>query len=119
MVEVSVIVIKGNKVLLGESSGWGTWDFPRAYLDLNGKSVNHALRRVEEETGLEVELIDESPVLVTNNSSTKENEHYVMKVRHVRGNPDGRANWFDWYKMPPDISSIVKDLTKGYNPFRT
>jgi len=132
-VGLSVIVMdfKKKKVLLGKrlnAHGEGTWAFPGGHLEKWEEFEECARREVKEETGLEVDVFDLSPVAVTNDSFMKENKHYVtlfLRAEYQGGNPEilesnkcEEWRWYSWNKMPKPLFLAVENLIKQeYNPF--
>ena len=77
-VGVGVIIIKGNKVLLGKrknSHGEGSWCFPGGHLEFNESLENCAKREVLEETGVKIKNIRFETI--TNDIFKDEGKHYI------------------------------------------
>ena len=56
---VGVLVVEGNKVLLGKRSGapgGGKWALPSGYIEYEDDFLTTAIREMKEETGLDVEI---------------------------------------------------------------
>jgi ADP-ribose pyrophosphatase YjhB (NUDIX family) len=56
---VSVLVVDGDRVLLGKRGGHpgkGTWSIPSGYVDFEEDFLTTAIREAKEETGLDVEV---------------------------------------------------------------
>lgn len=130
-VGISVIVIKDNKVLLGKrkgSHGEGKWGFPGGHLELFEDYKTCILREIEEETGLDIELIDAVPNAVTNDFFP-EGKHYItlfLRARWVSGIPDFKEKnkcenweWFSWENLPDNLfMPIINLLKQNYDPFK-
>lgn len=128
-VGVGVIVIKGNKVLLGKrknAHGDGTWSFGGGHLEFNEDLETCAKREVHEETGLEVKNIRFATI--TNDRFEKEGKHYItifMIAEHSKGEPQNREpdrldrwEWFEWSKLPKPLFLPIENLLKqNFNPF--
>jgi len=126
---VGVIIIKGNKVLLGKrknSHGKGCWCFPGGHLEFNEEIENCAIREVEEETGIKIKNLKR--VTFTNDIFKKENKHYVTlflvadylsgKVRLKEPEKCEKWKWFKWNKLPSPLFLPIKNLLKqNFNPF--
>ena len=56
---VSILIVEGNRVLLGKRSGnpgKGTWAIPSGYVEYQDSFLETAVREAKEETGLDVEI---------------------------------------------------------------
>jgi 8-oxo-dGTP diphosphatase len=128
-VGVAVIVVKGNRVLLGkrkDSHGAGGWQFPGGHLEFNESIEACAKREVLEETGIHVQHIRFGPF--TNDVFEKDKKHYVTLfviadydsgVAEVL-EPDKCESWewFDWAQFPKPLFLPTQNLLKlGFNPF--
>jgi len=128
-VGVGVIVIKGNKVLLGKrkgSHGAYTWNFPGGHLDFNESVFDCAEREVMEETGIKIKNLKQG--LYTNDIFKKENKHYItvfIIAEYKSGEPKvlepekcEQWNWFYWHNLPKPLFLPFKNLLKQkFNPF--
>jgi len=137
---IGVIVLKDKRILLGKrknSHGDGSWSFPGGHLELWESFSDCALREVKEETGLDIDIINENPMAATNDifkAEKKEDKfirgplHYItlyMKAAHIRGEPTVKEpdkcdewNWCQWGKFPQPLFLPVQNLLKqNYNPF--
>lgn len=127
-VGVGVIVLKGNKVLLGKrknSHGPGTWNFPGGHLDFGETLEDCARREVLEESGVIVKNIRKGPY--TNDFFESEGKHYItifMLADWESGEAeilepdkcDGWA-WFEWDDLPqPRFLPLENLLAEGYSP---
>lgn len=123
-VGVSVLLFKGNKILLGKrlnSHGKGTWGAPGGHLEF-GESVQQcACRELEEETGLVV--TDHNLVNIgyyTNDIFTDENKHYVtlfVSITYWGMEPELREpdkcegwEWFDVNNLPGPLFKPLQNL---------
>jgi 8-oxo-dGTP diphosphatase len=111
-VGLGVIVIKGNKVLLGKrknAHGEGSWSFPGGHLEFGESLKDCAVREVEEEAGIKIKNIRSGPF--TNDIFEKEDKHYTTlfmlsnydsgKVRIMEPEKCEAWEWFEWDKLPP------------------
>lgn len=128
-VGVGVIVLRGNKVLLGKrkgSHGESTWAFPGGHLEWHEMIMNCARREVKEETGLDVLLLNVGHY--TNDIFEKEGKHYVTlyltalsqegEPRVMEPNKCDEWGWFLWGDFPEPLFIPVRNLVRlGYNPF--
>lgn len=127
-VGVSVIVLRGNRVLLGRrlaSHGAGTWQFPGGHLEF-GESIEECARReVLEETGLTVSSLQFGPY--TNDVFAAEGRHYItlfMIAFDLGGMVEVREPhkcaewaWFDWATLPQPLFLPIENLLRsGFSP---
>lgn len=128
---MGVIVLKGNKVLLGKrknAHGDGTWNFPGGHLEF-GESVEIcAKREVLEETGMKIKNLKLGPF--TNDIFKKDGKHYItlfVIAKYASGKPQvlepqkcERWEWFSWDKLPKPLFLPLKNLRKQrFNPFQS
>jgi 8-oxo-dGTP diphosphatase len=122
-VGVAVIVIKDNKYLLGNrknSDGSFHWTIPGGKIEFGESFESCALREVEEESGLKVELIDKSPFAVTNDIFKE--GHFVSlfyRANYKLGEPKIKEpekfkewKWFSLNDIPSPLSPTVQNLLK-------
>ena len=123
-VGVSVIIFKGNEVLMGKRKGAhgpGTWNFPGGKLDYFETIRKCAVRETKEETGLDVKLIENEPITFTEDFF-ETGEHYVtfyMMARYTSGTPTvvesekcEEWEWFNRNKLPKPLFLPVQNLIK-------
>ena len=111
LIGVAVIVVKGNRVLLGKrkgAHGTGTWAFPGGHLEFNESIEDCALREVYEETGLQVKNLRFGPY--TNDIFPAEKKHYVtlfVIADHAYGEPQvkepHKCERWEWSEWPPEL----------------
>ena len=128
-VGVGVVVIKGNKVLLGKrknAHGEGSWCFPGGHLEFNESVEECAVREVREETGIEIKNLRLGPF--TNDVFEKEAKHYVTlfviaeyasgKAKVMEPEKCEKWAWFEWGSLPEPLFLPIQNLLKqGFNPF--
>jgi len=128
-VGVGVIIVKDNKVLLGErknAHGEGTWCFPGGHLEYNESIERCAEREVEEETGIGIKNIRSGPY--TNDIFKGEGKHYITVyciADYDKGDVEikepekcSQWDWFEWDKLPkPLFLPIINLIQTGYSPF--
>jgi 8-oxo-dGTP diphosphatase len=126
-VGVGVIIVKDNKVLMGErknSHGNGSWAFPGGHLEFGESWEECARREVKEETGLNIANIRFGSV--TNDLFVKENKHYItifMIADYIEGEPQvlephkcSGWQWFEWNEMPKPLFLTIENLViQGFN----
>ena len=130
-VGVGVIVIKGNKVLLGKrknAHGEGSWCFPGGNLEFGEELEECAVREVLEEAGIKIRDIRFGTF--TNDIFEKEGKHYVtlfLISNYAYGElvvkePEKCEgwDWFEWKNLPQPLFLPIQNLLKQeFNPFRT
>ena len=128
-VGVGVIVIRNQKVLLGQrrnAHGEGTWNFPGGHLDFGEEIIDCAVRETKEETGLDLENAQVGPI--TNDIFTQEHKHYITIFvigYSTQGEPQVLEphkceswQWFAWDNLPqPLFLPIQHLLEKNFSPF--
>ena len=129
-VGIGVIVIKGNKVLLGKrknAHGEGSWCFPGGHLEFGEELEECAEREVLEEAGIKIR--DIRLRTFTNAIFEKEGKHYVTlflvsdydsgELRVFEPEKCERWEWFDWDNLPQHLFLPIQNLLKQeFNPFR-
>jgi len=118
---IGVIVIDGNKVILGKrknAHGDGSWSFPGGHLEFGESFESCARREVLEETGLHVENIRMHTA--TNDVFKLEHKHYVtifMLAEYVEGTAQVLEphkceswQWFDWNQLPQPLFLPIENL---------
>ena len=123
LVGIAVIVLKGNRILLGKrknSHGTGTWALPGGHLEFNESIEACAAREVLEETGIRIKNLRHGPH--TNDIFKKEGKHYVtlfVVADHDSGTPvvkePRKCEKWEWFEWPPDVQPLflpLKNLLK-------
>jgi 8-oxo-dGTP diphosphatase len=123
-VGVGVIVIRNNKMLLGQrvnAHGNHTYNFPGGHLEFGESIETCAKREVLEETGLKVDKIIVGPF--TNDIFKEENKHYVTifaLCESKTGEPQvmepEKCTGWDWYRLEPSTPASLPPHPK---PFKT
>ena len=78
-------MLKDNKVLLigaRDNKDKLFWSFPKGRQEPNETDIETALRKTKEEVGLDVEIIDISPII--NHNYVSNHYHYRQKLRRAR-----------------------------------
>jgi len=81
-VGVGVIIMRGDKVLLGKrkgSHGSDSWSFPGGHLEMYESFFDCAERETMEETGLKIDVIRELPI-VTNDFLKKKISIMLLSI---------------------------------------
>lgn len=133
-VNLSVILLKEDKVLLGKMKCKGDnilWKFPESYLKYYEYFMPFAAKTLMYQTGLSkkcFEIIDKEPCAVTNDMIIEQNNHFItlyLRAKYKIGNievknPDKCEGWewFYWNELPKDSGVSIRNLLKqGYDPF--
>ena len=128
---IGVIILKEDKILLGKrigNHGYGTWAVPGGHIEQFETLKEAGLRETKEETGLDIELIDEYPIATTNNIFWEERKHTVtlfLRANYIGGTPKitepdkcEKWDWFKWNNLPHPLFIPIRELIKqNYNPF--
>ncbi len=128
---LAVIVMNEKKVLLKKirDNGKEFWDFPTGLLGFREDFGVSALRIVQDETGIVVKVLDDSPVYIINEIPRGLSEHYVTlfilsylghnEFKVMRLEKEGRYRMYLWGCLPNNTSTRIKKLvSQGYNPCR-
>lgn len=130
LVGVSIIIKKGNKVLIGKRKnipGHGEWGFPGGHLEFRECFEDCVKREVMEEAGIKIKNIKFQAL--TNDIRPKEKTHYVTlfftadygsgKVKNMEPEKCDGWQWVLWNKLPyPLFLPIDNLLAQKYSPFR-
>ena len=122
-VGVSVIVLNGDRVLLGlriAGHGAGSWQFPGGHLEFGETIEDCARREAREETGLELRNL--RPGLYTNDIFAAEGRHYItlfVLADYAGGTPEvsepdkcARWEWFGWGELPQPLFLPIENLLR-------
>jgi len=123
-VGVGIIILKDGKFLLGhrkKKDGGFHWSIPGGKIEYGESFRDTAIREVVEETGLEVEILDNKPLVVTNDIYSE--GHYVtlfLRARYISKEPELKEpqtfkewRWLSIDDLPDTLSSTVKNLVNS------
>ena len=126
MVGVSVLVTKGNQVLLLKrqgSHGSGTWASPGGHLEFGETPEECGIRETLEEVGLEITKLTFKTI--TNDIFAQEGKHYItiwMEGKYSSGEPQVAApyemsevGWFTWDALPEPLFLPLANLVAGHS----
>ncbi|KAL1568491.1 geranyl diphosphate phosphohydrolase-like [Salvia divinorum] len=131
-VGVQVLLLKGNKVLMGRRHtvvGNGHFALPGGHLEFGESFEECAYREVKEETGLEIKRVEK--LTIVNNAILEPKPMHLIAVimRAVLADPNQEAinmepekcdgwNWYDWDHLPsPLLLTLETAILGGLNPF--
>lgn len=119
-VGVAVIVMRDNKILLGErigAHGANTWATPGGHLEFGETVEQCAIREVLEETGLNVSHIRKLDF--TNDIFSAEKKHYItlyVQADYEGGEPTNKEpnkclqwRWCDVHNLPSPLFTSLKN----------
>lgn len=130
-VGVGVLVLKGEKILLGlrntdatkagsDLSGEGTWTMPGGKMEFGESILEAARREVLEETGINILETD----IICTNTDRKGEKQFVTVGLHAKNfmgdaetkEPDEIVEWkwFDLKNLPKNIFDPSKKVLKCY-----
>ncbi|OGH23630.1 MAG: DNA mismatch repair protein MutT [Candidatus Levybacteria bacterium RIFCSPLOWO2_01_FULL_38_13] len=123
LVGVSVIVKKGNKVLIGKRKnilGHGEWGFPGGHLEFKESLEECVKREVREEAGIKIKNIKFQAA--TNDIRPGIETHYVTlfftcgyksgKVKNMEPEKCEGWKWVSWNKLPRPLFLPIKNFLK-------
>lgn len=125
-VGVSVIIRKGNLVLLGKrlkSHGTGCWSAPGGHIEFGETPEQAARREVREETGLELGKLRRSESLPYLNTVFGENKQYItlyLEGEYTGGDPvamepEKCSEWL-WFERTALPSPLFTDMRDALDP---
>ena len=130
-VGIGVLLIKGNKILLGKrksSHGEGEYSLPGGHLELDETFEECALRELAEEAGPKIKVKNPKFLCVTNLRKYAP-KHYVdigMLAVWVSGKaevkePDKQEgwSWFDINKLPAPLFGCTENYIEAYKTGKT
>ena len=125
-VGVAVVIIRDNKILLGErvgAHGENTWATPGGHLEYGESVTQCAEREVLEETTLRISSVKK--IDFTNDVFEKENKHYITlfveaqceygEAQLAEPNKCKQWKWFELDKLPTPLFLPLENLLKD-NP---
>lgn len=124
-VGVGVIIVRGNRVLLGErigSHGANTWATPGGHLEVGESIEECAQRETLEETGLEISNVRK--FTFTNDIFNQEGKHYITlfvvaecesgDASVTEPNKCKQWRWFEWESLPQPLFLPLVNLLKAH-----
>ncbi len=115
------VIVEDNKVLLNKSSGDDFWKFCGGKVKKPETLEETAKRRVKEEMGIEIEIIEPEPFkLEIKRPGTTENIallfHFLAERKGIiTPGPDVREwDWFDLKDLPQNLAPNVKQTLRHF-----
>lgn len=125
-VGVGVMVLKGDKVLLGKrrgSHGAGEYAFPGGHLEYMESFEHCAKREVMEETGVEIENVRFARVSNIKAYAPKHYVHIGLVADWKKGEPrvlePDKCEGWDWYLLDELPQPLFKTLPKDIEAYWT
>jgi 8-oxo-dGTP diphosphatase len=109
----STLIVEGDKVLLGKRSkepSLGMWDIIGGFLDYGEHPHDAAIREAKEETGYDVEIVDQLGIFMDVYGEDKPATLNICFTANIIGgveqpNDDiGELRWFSVNDLPNDIA---------------
>ncbi len=125
-VAVATIVVRGNRVLLGERLVPRVWQFPGGHLQFGESFFACAQRETFEETGLRIDCRAIGPTINTVQHDPPSHYATVFVVAESDSGaarcrePDkcGRWDWFAWHALPePLFAPSAALIVTRFDPF--
>jgi ADP-ribose pyrophosphatase YjhB (NUDIX family) len=130
VVGVGVVIVHSGKIVLvqrGFPPALGKWSFPGGIVELGETVRDAAVRETKEETGLDVELIQDTPMdaydIMTKDAKGNLQFHYVL-LQFLTKPRDGRlksssdvtdARWVPFKEVERyDLAESVRDFFKKH-----
>ncbi|MCX6773567.1 MAG: NUDIX hydrolase [Candidatus Micrarchaeota archaeon] len=131
LVGVSVVLVRGNKVLLGKRKGSsnglgiGTWSFGGGHLEFGESPEECGRRELLEETGLEASNF--RFLTITNDVFPEYGKHYITlfvladyvsgEARNLEPEKCEKWEWFEWNHLPEPLYLPLNNFVKkGIDP---
>ncbi|XP_047973902.1 geranyl diphosphate phosphohydrolase-like [Salvia hispanica] len=131
-VGVQVILLKGNKVLMGRRHtvvGDAHFALPGGHLEFGESFEECAYREVKEETGLEIKGAEKLTIVSNAILEPKPMQLVAVIMRAALADPNQEAinmepekcdgwNWYHWDHLPsPLLPTLQTAIVEGLNPF--
>lgn len=117
------VIVEDNKVLLNQHGESNFWKFCGGKVeDFETDLIENAKREVKEEMGIEIEILDEHPLITYRKKETEAGEidvilvHYLAKrIGEVKPGKDIREwNWFDLDNLPDNLAPNIIPALKHF-----
>lgn len=117
------VIVENNKVLLNQHGDTNFWKFCGGRIkEENENLINIAKRRVKEEMGIEIEILDMNPFLSYTTKKTPEEKfdiilvHFLAKrIGEIKPGEEIREwNWFDLNNLPENLGPNIIPALKHF-----
>ena len=109
------VIVEDGKVMLNQHGDTDFWKFCGGRVRENENLAEVAKRRVKEEMGIEIEILDKDPFVMHTNKETLEGSidvilvHYLAKrIGEIKPGKEIREwNWFDIENLPENLAPNI------------
>jgi ADP-ribose pyrophosphatase YjhB (NUDIX family) len=114
------VIIKDNKVLIDKHGEDTFWKFPGGKQADNLNFKGNAIKRVKEELGIKIKIINERPSIFIYEREHNNKKEYVILIHYladiISGKPKPGKNirefiWADINNLPSDCGPHIKSVT--------
>lgn len=122
MIASGPVIVEDGKVMLNQHGDTDFWKFCGGRVRENESLVEVAKRRVKEEMGIEIELLDENPFITYVKKETPEGVFDVILVHYLAkrigeinpGEEIREWNWFDVNNLPQNLAPNILPVLKHF-----
>lgn len=116
------VIVEDGKVMLNQHGDTDFWKFCGGRVRENENLVEVARRRVKEEMGIEIEILDENPFITYAKKETPEGVFDVLLVHYLakrigeikHGEEIREWNWFDVENLPENLAPNIIPVLKHF-----
>jgi ADP-ribose pyrophosphatase YjhB (NUDIX family) len=116
------VIVEDGKVMLNQHGDTDFWKFCGGRVRENENLAKVAKRRVKEEMGIEIELLDENPFITYAKKETPEGVFDVILVHYLAkrigeinpGEEIREWNWFDIENLPKNLAPNILPVLKYF-----
>lgn len=122
MIASGPVIVEDGKVMLNQHGDTDFWKFCGGRVRENENLVEVARRRVKEEMGIEIEILDENPFITYAKKETPEGVFDVLLVHYLakrigeikHGEEIREWNWFDVENLPENLAPNIIPALKHF-----
>ncbi|OGI32767.1 MAG: hypothetical protein A2271_02175 [Candidatus Moranbacteria bacterium RIFOXYA12_FULL_35_19] len=116
------VIVENNKILLDQHGDTTFWKFCGGKIQGNESLVETAKKRVKEEMGIEIEILNEEPFLMHTKKETPEGNLDVILVHFlakrigeiIPGEDIRKWDWLDIENLPQDLAPNILPALKHF-----
>lgn len=117
------VIVENNKILLNQHGDTKFWKFCGGRVEnFETDLIENAKREVKEEMGIEIEILDEKPLLLHTKKETPEGDidvilvHFLAKrIGEITPGEDIRSwDWLDISNLPQDLAPNILPTLKHF-----